>query len=73
LIQDIVAIYNNYTFSTEVLVASIRHPMHVLEAARMGADVCTVPLKVFGQLMKHPLTDIGLEKFISDYKKAGKN
>jgi len=72
LIGDIVTIYNNYTFETEVLVASVRNPVHVLEAARMGADVCTVPLKVFSQLIKHPLTDIGLEKFISDYKKAGK-
>jgi len=73
LIEDIVGIYNNYTLETEVLVASIRNPVHVLEAARLGADVCTVPLKVFGQLIKHPLTDIGLEKFLSDYKKAGKN
>ncbi|MCP4684750.1 MAG: fructose-6-phosphate aldolase [bacterium] len=73
LIEDIVGIYNNYTFETEVLVASIRNPVHVLEAARLGADVCTVPLKVFGQLIKHPLTDIGLDKFLSDYKKAGKN
>lgn len=73
LIADIVTIYNNYTFETEVLVASIRNPVHVLEAARIGADVCTVPLKVFGQLIKHPLTDIGLEKFLADYKKAGKN
>ena len=72
LIGDIVTIYNNYTFETEVLVASVRNPVHVLEAARMGADVCTVPLKVFSQLIKHPLTDIGLEKFIADYKKAGK-
>jgi len=73
LIEDIVGIYNNYTLETEVLVASIRNPVHVLEAARLGADVCTVPLKVFSQLIKHPLTDIGLEKFLSDYKKAGKN
>ena len=73
LIEDIVTIYNNYTFETEVLVASIRNPVHVLEAARIGADVCTVPLKVFGQLIQHPLTDIGLEKFLSDYRKAGKN
>lgn len=73
LIQDIVTIYNNYTFNTEVLVASVRNPIHVLEAARLGADVCTVPLKVFGQLIRHPLTDIGLEKFLADYKKAGKS
>lgn len=70
LIADIVAIYNNYTFATEVLVASVRHPMHVVEAARMGADVVTMPLKVISQLIKHPLTDIGLEKFLADFKKA---
>ena len=73
LIADIVTIYNNYVYETEVLVASVRNPIHVLEAARMGADVCTMPLKVIEQLIKHPLTDIGLEKFIADYKKAGKD
>ena len=70
LIADIVNIYSNYVFSTEVLVASVRNPIHVLEAARMGADVCTIPLSVIKQLIRHPLTDIGLEKFIEDYKKA---
>lgn len=70
LIGQIVMIYKNYGYDTEVLVASVRHPMHVVEAAMIGADVVTMPFSVIGQLMKHPLTDIGLEKFISDYKKA---
>jgi transaldolase len=65
-----VTIYQNYGYDTEVLVASVRHPMHVVEAAMMGADVVTMPYGVIGQLMKHPLTDIGLEKFLADYKKA---
>jgi transaldolase len=73
LIADIVNIYANYVFRTEVLVASVRSPMHVLEAARLGADVCTIPLKVIKQLMAHPLTDIGLEKFLEDYKKVPKS
>ena len=68
LIQQIRAIYDNYDFSTEVLVASIRNPIHVMESAIIGADVCTIPLKVIQQLAKHPLTDIGLEKFLSDWK-----
>jgi transaldolase len=72
LIADIVNIYANYTFATEVLVASVRNPIHVLEAARMGADVCTIPLKVIKQLIRHPMTDIGLEKFLEDYRKAPK-
>jgi len=67
LIADIVTIYENYGYDTEVLAASIRHPMHVVEAARMGADVATMPLKVIGQLLKHPLTDIGLERFLADW------
>jgi len=70
LISDIVNIYSNYVFDTEVLVASVRSPMHVVESALIGADVCTMPLKVIARLIKHPLTDIGLEKFIADYKKA---
>ncbi len=70
LIGQIVTIYKNYGYDTEVLVASVRHPMHVVEAAMIGADVVTMPFSVIGQLMKHPLTDIGLEKFLSDYKKA---
>ena len=72
LIADIVQIYSNYVYSTEVLVASVRHPLHVVEAARMGADVCTMPFNVIAQLIKHPLTDIGLAKFLEDYKKAPK-
>jgi transaldolase len=70
LIQDIVTIYRNYDFETQVLVASIRHPLHVLDAARMGADISSMPFKVFEQLVKHPLTDIGLERFLQDWKKA---
>ncbi len=72
LIDNIVNIYNNYTFATEVLVASVRHPMHVVEAALIGADVVTMPYSVIKALIKHPLTDIGLEKFLADYKKAPK-
>jgi transaldolase len=72
LIAHIVQIYQNYTFKTEVLVASIRNPIHVLEAALMGADVATIPFKVIGQLSKHPLTDSGLKKFLDDWKKVPK-
>jgi transaldolase len=67
LISDIRLIYDNYGFDTEILAASIRHPMHFLESARLGADVATMPLKVIEQLLKHPLTDIGLDKFLSDW------
>lgn len=70
LIEQIVTIYNNYGYQTEVLVASVRHPIHVVQAAMMGAHVCTMPFKVIDQLIKHPLTDIGLEKFLSDWKKG---
>lgn len=69
IIADIVQIYENYGLETEVLAASIRHPMHVLEAARLGADVATMPLNVIEQLLKHPLTDVGLEKFLADWNK----
>jgi len=69
LISQIVQIYMNYDYQTEVLVASVRHPMHVVEAALIGADVCTVPFKVIDSMFNHPLTDIGLEKFLSDWKK----
>ncbi len=69
LIAQIIQIYDNYDFDTQVLVASIRHPMHVAEAAMMGADVCTIPFAVINKLFNHPLTDIGLEKFLSDWKK----
>jgi transaldolase len=70
LIDQIVNIYDNYMFDTEVLVASVRSPMHVLEAAMVGADVATIPFKVIEQLAKHPLTDIGLAKFLDDWKKV---
>jgi transaldolase len=72
LISQILQIYKNYDFSTQVLVASVRHPIHVLTAARMGADVATMPLSVMEQLAKHPLTDIGLKKFLSDWEKVPK-
>lgn len=71
VVGDIISIYDNYAFDTEVIVASIRHPGHVLEAALMGADVATIPFKVIAQLAKHPLTDIGIEKFLADWKKVG--
>jgi len=69
LVKQIVQIYKNYNYKTEVLVASIRHPLHLVEAAMMGADVATMPFDVIEKLFKHPLTDIGLEKFLSDWKK----
>ena len=72
LIEEIVTIYQNYGFSTEVLVASVRHPMHVVEAALLGADVITMPFAVIDKLLNHPLTDIGLKKFIDDWEKAFK-
>lgn len=72
LIENIVKIYENYDYATEVLVASVRHPMHVVQAAVIGADICTVPFKVITQLVKHPLTDIGLAKFLEDAKKIPK-
>ncbi|MBI2920537.1 MAG: fructose-6-phosphate aldolase [Planctomycetes bacterium] len=68
VIQDIRQIYDNYNFPTEILVASIRHPMHVVEAAKIGADVATMPFKVFDQMLAHPLTDAGLKKFLDDWK-----
>lgn len=69
LIAQIVQIFGNYDYKTEVLVASIRHPLHVVEAGLMGADVCTMPFAVIDKMFNHPLTDIGLEKFLSDWKK----
>jgi transaldolase len=69
LIEQIVGIYGNYDFETEILVASVRHPMHVVQAALLGADVCTVPFKVITQLVQHPLTDAGLARFLEDAKK----
>ncbi len=73
LVSQIVTIYQNYGYDTQVLVASVRHPLHVVEAAMMGADICTMPFKVIDQLIHHPLTDIGLEKFLSDWKKTQKS
>lgn len=70
LISDIVEIFENYQFTTEVLVASTRGPMHIVEAARLGADICTCPATVIEALFKHPLTDIGLDKFLKDWEKA---
>ena len=70
LIREIVDIYDNYQFTTEVLVASCRHPIHIVEAARMGADVATCPPAVIDQMFNHPLTTIGLEKFLKDWEKA---
>ncbi len=71
LISDIVQIYGNYGYETEVLAASIRHPMHIVDAALLGADVATIPFKIIKQLVNHPLTDKGLDAFISDWKKSG--
>src|SRR5215510_8964754 len=70
LVREIVDIFDNYEFPTEVLVASCRHPIHVVEAARMGADIATVPPAVIDQMFNHPLTNIGLEKFLKDWEKA---
>jgi transaldolase len=70
LVQQIVNIYNNYSFDTEVLVASIRNPLHLVDAAQMGADVATMPFKVIDQIVRHPLTDIGLKKFLADWEKV---
>ncbi|HEX2343921.1 MAG TPA: fructose-6-phosphate aldolase [Vicinamibacterales bacterium] len=70
LVRQIVEIYTQYDFRTEILVASIRHPLHVVEAARMGADICTCPAAIIEAMFKHPLTDIGLEKFLKDWEKA---
>ena len=69
LISEILLMYENYDFDTEVLVASVRNPVHVVEAAKMGAEIATLPAKVLEQLMKHPLTDIGLEKFLADWNR----
>ena len=72
LVSDIMTINDNYGFATEVIVASIRSPMHVLESALIGADIATIPYKVIAQLAKHPLTDIGMEKFLADWEKRQK-
>ena len=73
LIEQIVQIYRNYSYDTQVLVASVRHPLHVVEAALIGADVCTIPFAVINKLFNHPLTDNGLDKFLSDWKKLTGN
>jgi transaldolase len=71
LVEQILIIYENYGFETEVIVASIRNPVHVVDAALMGADIATMPYTVIKQVIRHPLTDIGLEKFLADWKKMG--
>jgi transaldolase len=70
LIKDVRQIYRNYGFATQILVASIRNPLHVIEAALVGADIATMPASVYRSLLKHPLTDIGLERFLEDWRKA---
>jgi transaldolase len=70
LISDLVTIFKNYQFPTQILVASCRNPLHIREAALLGAHVATMPFKVLEQLLKHPLTDIGLKKFLEDWNKA---
>ncbi|MDH3542942.1 MAG: fructose-6-phosphate aldolase [Desulfobulbaceae bacterium] len=72
LVSDMMNIYANYGYETEVIVASIRNPIHVVEAALIGADIATIPFKVIDQLAKHPLTDIGMEKFLADWEKRTK-
>jgi transaldolase len=72
LVNEILEVYSNYLFETEIIVASIRNPLHVLEAAKMGADVATIPFKVIEQLVRHPLTDIGLANFLKDWQKVEK-
>jgi transaldolase len=70
LVQQIIEIYSNYLFDTEIIVASIRNPLHVLAAAKLGADIATIPFKVIAQLASHPLTDVGLASFMKDWKKV---
>ena len=72
LIEEIVSIFENYPFSTEVIVASIRHPRHIVDAALIGADICTVPYAVMDKLVNHPLTDLGIERFLKDWGKVKK-
>jgi len=69
LIKEIKSIFSNYNFGTQILVASIRHPLHVIEAAKIGADVVTLPPAVLDKMLKHPLTDIGLKNFLADWEK----
>lgn len=70
IVEQTINIFDNYDFATEVIVASVRHPLHVLESALMGADIATIPFKVIEQLARHPLTDIGIQKFLDDWKKV---
>ena len=72
LIRDIKTIFTNYSFKTQIIVASVRNPLHVLDAAKIGADIATVPYSTLMALVKHPLTDIGIEKFLKDWKSAAK-
>jgi transaldolase len=72
LIEEIVQVFENYSFETEVIVASVRHPRHVVEAALVGADIATVPYAVLEKLVKHPLTDLGIERFLADWRKVKK-
>jgi len=72
IIEDISLIFSNYLFETEIIVASVRNPVHVLDAARIGADISTIPFSVLKQLIAHPLTHIGLERFLEDYRSIGK-
>jgi transaldolase len=72
IVSDIMDIYENFMFETEVIVASVRNPLHVVEAARMGAHIATIPYSVIIQLIKHPLTDIGIQKFLKDWEKVPK-
>ncbi|MCK4377538.1 MAG: fructose-6-phosphate aldolase [Actinomycetia bacterium] len=72
LLSDIVTVYQNYGFKTQIIAASIRSPQHVVDAALIGADVCTIPYKVFTQMVRHPLTDKGIERFLNDWKKVKK-
>lgn len=73
LVKELVHIFRNYQYDTQTLVASIRHPLHVIEAAKIGADVVTLPPEILGKMMKHPLTEIGLNSFLSDWKKIDKD
>jgi transaldolase len=73
LVKELVQIFRNYQYDTQTLVASIRHPLHVIEAAKIGADVVTLPPEILGKMMKHPLTEIGLNSFLSDWKKIDKD
>ena len=72
-VEQIVTIFENYGFDTEIIVASVRHPLHVLDGALAGADIATIPYGVMMQLFKHPLTDIGLQKFLEDWERARKS